>query len=272
MIRRVPFNQLPRSVRERLWEILSRENDPALVRFFPGGRGAPIVAAVFSLLGLGAAIVTMHWLYQEDSRKDPYFDREIYALLAGFFWFAFTVGLGLVYRALWKPPPFKWNARLLWGGYFAYVDRDTVHVLPLHGMGTPTITNVFRNGSYSGSRLNFSVGGRTILDDKFTLHFGAQGDAEKLLNELSRPRRTFEEALAAKDERALREIDPFCECTLSGQWTAPSADGPRLVEVPGVAKLLRWIGPVLLALALAAGWFGIMKSVCKSTPDCHIYD
>jgi hypothetical protein len=274
-IRRVKLNRLPRSVREHLFALLAAEGDPTLVRWFPGRRDSPIAAAVVAAIALAVGGYLIWWLIHEASRSDPWFNREAYFGLAGVLFLFFVAALGLLFRVLWKPPPHKWGARFATGGYLAYVDRDEVRVVALAALGTPTITNVLQNGAYQRSHLNFSVGNVKLHDPAFSFVFERQGEAERFLAELDTARAVFDEAARNRDERALREIDPFAACTLSGVWEAPGAPGapgdggPTVVERPAWAGWARWLGALVLGGAVALTLFSILKSACAENPDCH---
>jgi len=272
-IRRVKLNRLPRSVRERLFAMLAAEGDPTLVRWFPGHRDAPVVAAVFAGLALAVGVYIVLWLLKEDATKDPWFDREVYWGLAGTLFVFFAAALGLLFRTLWKPPPHKWGARFATGGHLVYVDRDEVRLLPVAQLGPPTITNVHRNGAYQHSRLNFVFGKVMLHDPAFTFTFSRQEEAERFLAELSTARGIFDEAVRNRDERALREIDPFAPCTISGVWEMPpeapgTDEGPKVVDRPAWVGWARWIGALVLGGAVTLTLFSILKSACAANPEC----
>ena len=61
-----------------------RADDWGIIALIAGTVQVALIAMLIATpLGLGAAIYVAFWLFEEDSRKDAYFDREIYALLAG---------------------------------------------------------------------------------------------------------------------------------------------------------------------------------------------
>jgi hypothetical protein len=147
-----------------------------------------------------------------------------------------------------------------------------VKILALAGYQTPTIANHLRNGVYQYSSLTFNIGGRTIADNAFSFTFQRQEDAERFLAELATARAIFDEAVKNRDERALREIDPFAPCTLSGVWEVPpgaAEGGPTVVERPSWAGWARWLGALVLGGAVSLTLFSILKSACRENPSCH---
>lgn len=269
-IKEIPFNLLPFSARERLTRMLTAESDPYVVRWWRGHRGGAIAVGIFCAIAFIASAYVMIWLADEDTHKEPYFDREIYLLLAGLLFVFFTTLVGLLYRLVWKPPPYKWGVAFLGHGYAVHVGRYDVSILPLSGMGVPTLTTVRRNGVYVHTRLNFAVGGRLVQDQSFTYTFGSQEDAEKALAQVRGALRVFDTALASRDERLLREMDPFWECTLTGQWTSPhtQAQGP-LVPAPSKAlRWARWLVPLALAIGMSASYFIGLTVMCELNPKC----
>ena len=48
-----------------------------------------------------------------------------------------------------------------------------------------------------------------------------QTTAEETCNAILRAKVAFARMLAARDDRSIYEVDPFAECSISGQWKAP---------------------------------------------------
>lgn len=259
----VHFNKLPVTVRTRLVQILTKGGDPTLVRFWPGSRPGPWVAAFFAVAGTIATLYTMQWLIHEDSRKDAWFDREIYLLLAGF-GFVMAAGIAaLVFHKLWPPPEFPTEAKILTGGYLIHVGRRDVSILTLDDT-QPTITNVYRNGAYQHARLELGA-----YKQELTIYCGAQAEAEEILNALAKAKRVHRELVANRDENGLRELDPLASCTLNGVFEAPGEGGPTLSAPPAIANLGRWLGALGAGIVISLALFTVMKSRCANTPGCH---
>lgn len=261
--RKFPFNHLPATVRQRLVTILQRGGDPTLVRFWPGSKSGWWGAAFFALAGLGAAIYVALWLFDEDSRKDAYFDREIYALLAGLVFLSAAGAASLIVRAIFPPPDFPLDAKLVTGGYVIAIGQRDVTIGTLAD-DQPTITNVYRNGVYQHSRLELG-----FYLPELTLYCGAQAEAEELLAKLTKAKAVFRELRDQRDERGLAELDPLAPCTISGVFEAPSDQGPTISGPPSAVRWAQWLGAVVVALVVAGGWFTFMKSRCKTIPGCH---
>jgi hypothetical protein len=242
------FNDLPRVVRERLVAITqSNGKDPRLLHTATGwGMGwFRWLMAIGALVAIGAC---MQFLWERHSdHVHPRHDQEVFAGLAAAT-FVFTVAaVGILYTRLWPPPPYK-------EGLFAFrsgllqTDGGWVTFTPAGELPRPTLVTVRRNGSYSHSRLEF--GG------PFSFHFSSNAAAEKVCDDILTGKAQMLAMLAARDTAAITAIDPFAECTLSGQWTAPPSamaiEGPTAAIIPGVAYAVQWLGGVFLG-AVAAG-------------------
>lgn len=261
---RVKFNQLPLPTRERMVALLNKGMDPNVARFEGGDRGGMKANLFFAVAGGLTAAFIFQWLFHEDSRKDAWFDREVYYGLTAALWVMFTAIVGIVFYKKFPPPPWPREVRLLTGGYMIYVGDDFVDYARIPNV-QPTITNVYRNGAYQGARLTLGS-----THPNFTYYCATEKEAEEVLRKLAPLRRAFEATLAERDERGLREIDLLVECTLAGKDQFDEVpDGPKVSAPPGTLRLVRWFGTMALAGIIAYGYFSFMKSKCENTEGCH---
>ena len=119
-----------------------------------------------------------------------------------------------------------------------------------------------RNGAYSGSRLQLGGG--------WTFYFSSRQAVEEACNKILAARDVFAKALAAKDGRALMQLDPFSECTLSNIWSSPgavdAAEGPKSPLVPGAFRAAQWFGSLAAGGGVAALAFAMFQSRFSGGP------
>jgi hypothetical protein len=240
------FNDLPRSVRERLVQLTTSDGkDPRILHFAKdwGGGWFKYVMLAGSLFAIGACLQFV-W-DRHRSGIHPHSDIEVFAGLAAAS-FVFTVAaLGVLYRRLWPPPPYKEGLWAFASGLMK-LDGGWVEFTPAAELPRPTLVTVRRNGSYSHSRLEF---GSTWF------HFPSNAAAEKACEAILNGKARMLQLLAVRDTAGIAAIDPFAECTLSGQWKSGSTldtEGPRAAIVPGVARAVQWLGGLVLG-AIAGG-------------------
>lgn len=255
---RVKFNDLPRAVRERIVELSKAPQDPRVVIAEPEWAGGWF-KYVTLIGGLGGAAFALNFLV-ERSRHGiaPYHDREVFMGLAAAMFVTLVSVASLLLGRVFPPPPYKTGTWAL-TSHLMRLSQGWVELKPLSELGKPTIVTVLRNGSYSGSRLQ--------LDGGYQFHFSSKQSVDQACGKVLAAREVFAKALAAKDARTLGQIDPFSECTLSGQWTSPGGldqnNGPKSPEVPMVARLVQWFGSLAASGGIAALAFTIFSSMHK---------
>lgn len=245
---KIPFNGLPRVVRERLVKLTTSKNqDPLLLISDPAWNMGWFKYFVM-IAALGVMAFSFDFLLSRmRAGIHPRHDEEVFYAIAGATFCFLVAGMSAVYRFLWKPPPYREGKYAFPSGL---LDLSGGHVdfTPVTSLGRPTLVTVRRNGSYSHSRLEF--GGA------FTFVFHGSRLAEDAVNKVLNARQIMAQLLAAKDEDAIRQLDPFAECSLSGTWTLPAnphvpVDGPLATPVPGAARVLQLVGSLVLAVGLA---------------------
>src|SRR5262245_62602071 len=97
---RVAFNDLPQTVRERFLRCATAKPPHAVLSSTHGY--ATWAPPFFAVVALVAAILCINFLVDEARVKAPYYDREIYALLAGCLFVFFASLVTFVYLFLWK--------------------------------------------------------------------------------------------------------------------------------------------------------------------------
>jgi len=252
---RVKFDELPRSIRERLVALSRDPNDPAVVAADTDLRGGWF-KYVTLIGGLGGAAFALNFLV-ERSRDGiaPYHDREVFWGLAGAMFVVFVSVVGIVYARVFPPPPYKTGQWALTSHLMKLVPGWVV-LFPLNQQGKPTIVTVLRNGSYSGSRLQ--------LDGGFTFYFSSKAAVDQACARVLAAREAYTKALEAKDARALAQLDIFSECSLSGNWKASGLDaneGPKSSEVPSAAVVGQWLGSLAGGAAIAMLAFQLFSAM-----------
>jgi hypothetical protein len=264
---RIPFNDLPPVVRERLARSLGEENDRGAIRWWRGHHDSLVGRIIFAVIATGGTGYLMNWLNIEDARKDPWFERELYLLLAGTSFIAIAAILGIVFRLIWKPPAWKWGVQFITGGHAVWVGRGTVEAVPVAQLTSPVITNHYRNGTYQRATVDFAFEGRR-LGPHFRYSLGSKAEAEELLAALSAAGKRYQDAVMRRNEPLLRDLDPFAECTITGQWRSAIAGGPK-VAMPSLAiRLGGWLAALALGAGLAGGYYQALSARCQTIPKC----
>ena len=261
---RVFFNDLPQPVRERFLRVATSKPPQAVLSATHGyATWFPPVAAVLALAGAGWAMV---FLFGEAQYKAPWYDREIYLALAGavFVFVASVATFG--FNLIWKKPPYP-KGTYLFPSYLCVVHGPDLDVVPLSGIARPTVTHRYRNGVYQGSTLGLQGTGQdSRVQGSFW--FRTQEEATKSAETFFATRDRIAKVLASRDTAALAQIDPFYECTTSGQWTEPPAvakQGPLVDRRHPAAGWVRWIGAVVIGLGFAGVFYLGMVLLCQNS-------
>lgn len=247
---KVRFNELPPRVREQLIAVTTGQGDPRVLASAPGF-GAAWLKYVTAIAGLAAVGYCFDFLFGRGQQVDPYHDREVYAGLVGALFVAAASIIGIVYAFVWKAAPYR-EGRYVFHSGLVRLRYGEVELTPIHELGRPTIVQVRRNGVYQHTRLE--------LGGPFTFYFNGQSIAEEACTTILRAKASFARMLAARDQAAIYQVDPFAECSISGQWKAPPGPltGPTASFVPPVARWGRWVGALLVGVAGSAALYAIM--------------
>ncbi|MEJ7733617.1 MAG: hypothetical protein WKG00_31035 [Polyangiaceae bacterium] len=238
---RARFDDLPLVVRQRFVAISNAPSDPRITWFRPIGsmHGFNWFFGVVSLLG---GIWALVFVVQRAFVVRPSSDSEVYLTLAGCVAVLLASVLGIVFRVIWKPPPFR-EGFYLTGSALVRAQGAFLDLLPLDQVGRPQITHFYRRGSYQRSRLD--------LGAPFSIAYSSKVDVEEGWKAVAQSIARYKAIMAARDASALAAIDPFVECTLGGQWVQPSPEPPRVPVVPVAARLARWFGALVVGAAVS---------------------
>ena len=238
------FDDLPRSIRERIVELSNApETDPRIVSRIPR-RNQYWFKYFMALCGLVIIGVTVQFVVERhDIGIGPHSDIEVYAMMAGGIWLMVMSVISVVFGRLYPPAPYRRGSFAL-RSYLMKLERAEVTLQPVAELGKPTIVTMLRNGRYTGTRLDLAPG--------FSFHYGPKKVAEDALIGILNARERLKAILAAKDTRALVAIDPFHECTISGNWSGGQAltnmDGPKSPLVSWSARTVQLVISVVLGL------------------------
>jgi hypothetical protein len=252
---KVRFNDLPQAVRERFVS-LSQPNtrDPALILF---EKGTPLgwFKWVVAIVGIPAIVGFVNFFLEEGARKEPIYDKEVYGFFA-FTIFLFVASLiGILYRFIWKPPPFREGTYAL-GSALVNADGGELTITPIANMGRPMIIHTRRNGVYTGSRLELAGGA-------YKFYFGNQAAVESACDRVLQAREFYNRASALNDRNSLAQMDPFFECNASGSWSSPAgtpARQPLAAVVPSGAKWARWLGALMFGVIVSGALFVVVDN------------
>jgi hypothetical protein len=98
----------------------------------------------------------------------------------------------------------------------------------------------------------------------FEFRFGSKDGALNAANRLLRSRAIYAQAWQRGDQATIAQMDPFFECSLSNQWTAPPEQrgtGPQTPVVPKAARNARWLGALGFGLVTAAVTYLVVDNV-----------
>jgi hypothetical protein len=238
---RARFDDLPLVVRQRFVAISNAPSDPRITWFRPIGSmyGFNWFFGVISLLG---GIWALVYVVQRGFVAPPSSDSEVYLTLAGCVAVFLASLLGIIYRAIWKPPPFR-EGFYLTGSALVRAQGAFLDLLPLDQVGRPQVTHYYRRGSYQRSSL--------ALGAPFSITYSSKTEVEEAWKAIAQSIARYKALMAARDANALAAIDPFVECTLGGQWVQPSPEPPRVPQVPVAASLVRWVGALVVGAAFS---------------------
>jgi hypothetical protein len=253
------FNELPQRVREQLVAVTTGQGDPRVLAS-SAGFGAGWFKWVTAVGGLVATGYCFDFLWRRGQEVDPYHDREVYLGLAAALFVLIASVIGIVYTFVWKAPPYKEGLYVFYSG-LVKLRHGEVDIMPIQELGRPTIVQVRRNGVYQHTRLE--------LGGPFTFYFNGQTIAEQTCTAILHAKVSFIRMLAAKDDGAIYQVDPFAECTISGQWKAspgPVAE-PTAPFIPPAARWGRWIGAIVGGIALSGVLYLVMDGSFASERD-----
>jgi len=250
------FNELPPRVREQLVAVTTGANDPRVLAR-SASFGAGWFKYVTAIAGLVAAAYCFQFVWTRGQEVDPVHDKEVYAGLAASLFVAFASIIGIVYAFVWKPPPYK-EGIYAFHSALAKLQHGEIEILPIAQLPRPTLVQVRRNGAYQHTRLE--------LGGPFTFYFNGQPLAEQTCNAILQAKVNFIRMTAARDDRSIYEVDPFAECTISGQWKAPPGPltGPVAAFIPPAARWGRWLGALALGAVFSGGLYAIIDGSFES--------
>lgn len=252
----VDFNRLNPSARVRLVQLLTNRADPALVYSTGGRRDAAVFKGVVVVLGALAALGVMIAIPLEFSH-DATGRRQLTGLLAGILFVTFATAFSLVYRLIWKPPAWNWDVDLATGACLIRVERSRVGFSPVAQLGRPEIVHHYRNGGYTGSRVNFAGA-------PSTLWFRSKTAPAEFLERFARANQAYAHAARAGDTATVRALDPFWEGAQRGSYEEPPgspASEPTVTEIPTAVRTAGWFVALLLASAVAGAMHVLMEFV-----------
>ena len=246
---RSKFNDLPQAVRERLVKLTlpGGEQDPRMLLHHRDWNGTWF-KYVLAIGASGVVVFCLNFLFQRGRAGiHPRHDEEVFFSMAAALFVLLVSVISLVYRQLWKPPPYR-EGKYVFSSGLTQLSNGWVDFLPIAQLPRPTLVTVRRNGSYSHSRLE--------LGHPFTFTFGSSQTADQTTTRILEAKARMTAMVAARDAAGISALDPFAECTLSGNWGPPSTlmqpEGPLAAVVPLAARLAQWLG----GLALGVGFAG----------------
>lgn len=239
------FDDLPRSIRERIVELShAPAGDPRVISRLPQ-TNQYWFKYFMAICGLGIIGATVQFVVERHySGIGPHSDIEVYLMMAGGIWLFVMSVISVVFGRLYPPAPYRRGAFAL-RSYLMRLERGEVTLQPIAELGKPTIVTMLRNGSYTGTRLDLAPG--------FSLLYGSKQQAEDSLVGILNAREKLKVIIAAKDMRALAELDPFSECTMSNNWAGgqglENLEGPRSPLIPWSARGVQFAISIALGIA-----------------------
>lgn len=250
------FNDLPRVVRERLVKLTQpNEKDPRIL-LHDADWNTGWFRYFMAIAALGVIGFCINFLVERGRYGiHPRHDEEVFLGLAGATWVLLVAVGGIAIRQVWKPPPYR-EGKWVFPSALVQLSGGWVDVLPIQNLGRPTLVTVRRNGSYQHTRLE--------LGHPFTFIFTQPATAEQITNTILGAKVHMMNLLAARDTAGITSVDPFAECTLSGNWVQPTLgggelEGPTAAIVPTPVRLAQWLGSVVLAGGVAAAAFAFFS-------------
>jgi hypothetical protein len=260
---RFAFNELPQPVRERFVRIGSSPKHEGAIFTSTSGylRWFYVVIAA---IAMAVIIAIGSFLYERAGSVGTRYDKEQYVGLAAAWFFFLASAVTFVYTYVWKSPPYRRGA-YLFPSYLVVVHGADLDIVALSEIQKPTVIHRYRNGIYQGSSLELVArGGKPTASFRFRGKDVATQAAETVFSAQNH----IAQVLAARDAATLWRIDPFYECTTSGQWTEPPGVekvGPLVARRPPAASWARWIGSLVVALGLTGFTYALMVMVCTSS-------
>ena len=245
---RLRFNDLPPPVRERFVQIgRSPGVDPRVISFHKTTSGI-WAAYVFGVLALVALVPIFNFTITRGQQVDPYHDREVYLMLAGAVAVILVSLSAIVFRAIWKPPPYS-EGVYIFHSYLVQTRGGELTLMSLADIGTPTIVTVRRNGAYQHTRLE--------LGGPFTVYHNSDQNAKNAWERIATSRGRWRALLANRDAAGIAQVDPFVECTTSGAWQYPQQQlVPPLADTrPGYLWVLQWGAAALIGLGVSGVYY-----------------
>jgi hypothetical protein len=236
---RCAFNALPAEVRRRIAAVAQREGkDPVVLarEFEPRGGWFTYVLLVGAL---GATAVILSELLRRSACREPQYQRETYAMLAGAVAIAWMAGVTIARRFLLGVAPYA-EGRYVFPTGLLKLDGGDVEFIPLAAAGAPKVVTHLRNHQHSHTTVEFA------FPWSFRFDHGQEG------------RSAAQAIVDVLNSGAVPEHDPLLPCVRSGSWTAPPeerAQAPLYPETPRWFRLLRFPGGLALAAALAAALY-----------------
>ena len=257
---RIKFNDLPQAVRERLVKLTlpGGEQDPRLLLHDRDWNGTWF-KYVLAIGASGVVVFCLNFLLRRGlAGIHPRHDEEVFMSMAAALFVLFVSVISLVYRQLWKPPPYREGKYVFTSG-LTQLSNGWVDFLPIAQLPRPTLVTVRRNGSYTHSRLE--------LGSPFTFTFGSSQMADETTNRILQAKARMIAMIEARETASISALDPFAECTLSGNWNPPPTlmqpEGPLASVVPTVARLAQWLGGLALAVAFSGAAFAFFSIAFK---------
>jgi hypothetical protein len=233
----VRFGDLPAVVRERFVRLTQMGTaDPIVSMTAPGGSSGALSVIGLVVGGLASAAFLAFLM---DGVRTPSEYGLAYLLMTVAMAITLASLLGLIFRAIWKGPPYR-EGLIALPGAVVRSRGEMLEIFPTGQLARPQVVHVRVNGRYARSRVEIG-----------TLHFpySSQEAANAAASRYVASVQAYAQAWAMGNAQALAPLDPFMECTTTNNWKQPSADGPRAGGMPLFASLGRWV----LALVIAGG-------------------
>ena len=252
-VRKVPFNALPQSSRERFIASVNGGGRPAPALSTPTMKTGAIVLWV--LFGLGVAFAV--FLALGDNFGEPYVPVQsieyLLVYMAGFWALAYSV------LAIWRRVSLDSKLPFQRGRYVFPTDvvvahGDTLEMLPMGRVARIDVVHQHQNGRYVRTDIRFIFeGGRTEAFSVFN-----RMKAQSVLDQLQAEQQRLRATAQAGDVAAMAEPDPFLEARVHGLLDDPQqmadvaahAQGGPLAS--GLPKWLVWASLSALAFAVLA--------------------
>lgn len=215
------FNSLPHAVRERFVRV-TKHGDPSLVRAQKDHYVVTFVLfTIFFLVALGGLVTTIVGS-RDWTNTIP---RELYWMMIPAIAVALALALEFLADLIWPRPPYP-EGDYLFANYLVSTYRNKFRIHSIAEI-TRVIHRVVRrrNGSTSleSHYLTFFVG-----NDMYSFRVDNQAESDAVRQRWDYARAQFAQAWATGDRATLAALDPFHECTMSGQWSwPPDPNGPR---------------------------------------------